>query len=155
MKEGGWALLDNPFKEQQTFSGLLIALALTNNWDTDLTKNTEVFLVKRADGSVQRVYMVGDLGASFGRFDDPPKKWMLNEYRKDKLISRVEPGAGVLNYRAFGTPPTRIPMEHARWFAKMASQLSRIQVKAASTRPGRSPPKSTASSTYSCPRWPN
>jgi hypothetical protein len=130
-KEGGWTLAANPFKDQQAFSGLLILLALTNNWDTDLDKNTEIFTVKQPDGSVQRLYMVGDLGASFGRFDKPPKKWMLDEYRKDKLIATVEPDAIVLNYRAYGTPPTRIPMEHARWFAKMASQLTRVQVRAA------------------------
>jgi hypothetical protein len=95
--------------------------------------------VKQPDGSVKRVYMVGDLGASFGRFDNPPKKWMIDEYRKDKLIAKVEPGAIVLNYRAYGTPPTRIPMEHARWFAKMASQLSRVQVKAAFDAAGTPP----------------
>lgn len=138
-KVGGWALLDNPFKDQPSFSGLLILLALTNNWDTDLTKNTEVFNVKQADGSVKQVYMVGDLGASFGRFDDPPKKWMLDQYRKDKLIASVEPDAIVLNYRAYGTPPTRIPMAHARWFMKMASQLTRAQVKAAFDAAGTPP----------------
>jgi hypothetical protein len=56
---------------------------------------------------------------------------MLDQYRKDKLIASASPDAIVLNYRAYGTPPTRIPMAHARWFAKMASQLTRVQVKAA------------------------
>ena len=130
-KVGGWALLHNPFTKEPAFSGLLVLLALTNNWDTDLTKNTEVFAHKKADGTIEHVYMVGDLGGTFGRFDNPPKKWMLNEYKKDKLIASVEPDAIVLNYRAYGTPPTRIPMEHARWFAKYTRQLTRTQVKAA------------------------
>ena len=138
-KVGGWALVDNPFKDSPQFSGLLIMLALTNNWDTDLTKNTELFSVKHADGTTEQVYMVGDLGASFGRFDDPPKKWMLDQYRQDKLIERVEPDAIILNYRAYGTPPKRIPMEHARWFAKMSSQLTRDQVKAAFDAAGTPP----------------
>lgn len=138
-KVGGWALLDNPFKDQPAFSGLLILLALTNNWDTDLTKNTEIFNHKKPDGSVEQIYMVGDLGASFGRFDDPPKKWMLDQYRKDKLIDKVEAGAIVLNYRAYGTPPRRIPIEHARWFARMSSRLSRAQVKAAFDAAGTAP----------------
>ncbi len=138
-KTGGWALADNPFKDSPEFSGLLIMLALTNNWDTDLTKNTELFTVKRPDGSVEQVYMVGDLGASFGRFDDPPKKWMLDQYKQDKLIESVAPDAIVLNYRAYGTPPKRIPMEHARWFVKMSSQLTRDQVKAAFDAAGTPP----------------
>ena len=138
-KVGGWALLDNPFKNEPSFSGLLVLLALTNNWDTDLTKNTELFTHKKPDGTLEQVYMVGDLGGTFGRFDDPPKKWMLNEYKKDKLIASVEPDAIVLNYRAYGTPPTRIPMEHARWFAKYTKQLSRAQVKAAFDAAGTLP----------------
>ena len=138
-KVGGWALLDNPFKNDRAFSGLLVLLALTNNWDTDLTKNTEVFTHKKPDGTVETIYMVGDLGAAFGRFYDPPKKWMLDQYRKDKLIAKVEPDAIVLNYRAYGTPPTRIPMEHARWFAKYTMQLSRAQVKAAFDAAGTPP----------------
>ena len=138
-KVGGWALLDNPFRNEPSFSGLLILLALTNNWDTDLTRNTELFNHKKPDGSIEQIYMVGDLGASFGRFDDPPKKWMLDQYRKDKLIEKVEADAIVLNYRAYGTPPKRIPMEHARWFAKMSSKLTRGQVKAAFDAAGTLP----------------
>ena len=130
-KIGGWTLAHNPFTNEPAFSGLLVLLALTNNWDTDLTKNTEVFAHKKPDGTIEHIYMVGDLGAAFGRFDSPPKKWMLDQYRKDKLIASVQPDAIILNYRAYGTPPTRIPMEHARWFAKLTSQLSRAQVKAA------------------------
>lgn len=129
---GEWSLTANPFSGSRELSGLIILLALTNNWDTEATKNTEIFTFRQADGSTRQLYMASDLGAAFGRFDpESPIKWNLEEYRKDKLIASVEPDAIVLNYRAYGTPPTRIPMAHARWFVSMASELSRAQVRRA------------------------
>lgn len=132
MVEGeGWAIASNPFTGTKEMSGLLILFALINNWDTDLAKNQAVYAVT-TDNGVEQWYIADDIGASFGRFlESSPIKWNLAEYRKDKLIATVEPDAIVLNYRAYGTPPTRIPMEHARWFAAMASQLTRDQVKRA------------------------
>ena len=129
---GEWALKANPFSGTRELSGLIILLALTNNWDTDATKNTEIFTFRQPDGTTRELYMASDLGASFGRFvQESPIKWNLEEYRKDKLIASVEPDAIVLNYRAYGTPPTRIPIEHARWFASMAKDLTRAQVRRA------------------------
>lgn len=127
VKGDGWAFASNPFVGTQELSGLIIMQALINNWDTDLDKNQAIYTIGN-----EQWYLADDIGASFGRFaQESPSKWNLAEYRKDKLIARVERDAVVLNYRAYGTPPTRIPMAHARWFAGLASQLTRVQVKAA------------------------
>lgn len=127
----GWPLSGNPFDGTKEMSGLLLLFALINNWDTDLAKNQAIYTVT-TDAGTEQWYMADDIGASFGRFDErSPIKWNLDEYRKDKLIARVEPDAIVLNYRAYGTPPTRVPMAHARWFASMASQLTEAQVRKA------------------------
>ena len=137
---GEWNLRANPFSGTRELSGLLILLALTNNWDTEATSNTEIFTFRQPDGTTRQLYMASDLGASFGRFDpESPIKWNLEEYRKDKLIAGVEPNAIVLNYRAYGTPPTRIPMAHARWFVSMAADLSRGQVRRAFAAAGTPP----------------
>jgi hypothetical protein len=140
MIEGeGWSLTANPFAGTKELSGLIILFALTNNWDTDLDKNQAVYDVT-TDHGLERWYIADDIGASFGRFvQESPIKWNLAEYQKDKLIARVEPDAIVLNYRAYGTPPTRIPMEHARWFAGMASQLTEAQVRRAFEAAGTPP----------------
>ena len=132
MVEGeGWPLSGNPFDGTKEMSGLLLLFALMNNWDTDLAKNQAVYTVT-TDAGTEQWYVADDVGATFGRFDErAPIKWNLDEYRKDKLIARVEPDAIVLNYRAYGMPPTRVPMEHARWFVSMASQLSEAQVRKA------------------------
>ena len=132
MVEGeGWPLAGNPFDGKKEMSGLLILFALINNWDTDLAKNQSVYTVTTGSG-VQHWYIADDIGAAFGRFElSSPVKWNLAEYRKDKLIAAVEKDAIVLNYRAYGTPPTKVPMAHARWFASLASQLTAAQVKKA------------------------
>ncbi|MEX2273669.1 MAG: hypothetical protein WD690_19540 [Vicinamibacterales bacterium] len=135
----GWALASNPFAGSKELSGLVILFALINNWDTDLDRNQAVYAVTTAKG-VEQWYIADDIGASFGRFDlESPIKWNLAEYRKDKLIASVEPDAIVLNYRAYGTPPTRIPIDHARWFAKMASELTPAQVRRAFEAAGTPP----------------
>lgn len=135
----GWALTGNPFDGTREMSGLLLLFALTNNWDTDLAKNQAVYAVT-TDAGPEHWYIADDIGATFGRFDErSPIKWNLDEYRKDKLIARVEPDAIVLNYRAYGTPPTRVPMEHARWFVSMASPLTDAQVRKAFDAAGAPP----------------
>jgi hypothetical protein len=123
MVEGkGWPLSGNPFDGTKEMSGLLLLFALINNWDTDLAKNQAIYTVTTDAGSEQW-YVADDIGASFGRFEErSPIKWNVAEYRKDKLIARVEGDAIVLNYRAYGTPPTRVPME---------SQLTEAQVRKA------------------------
>lgn len=140
MVEGeGWALSGNPFDGTKEMSGLLLLFALINNWDTDLAKNQAIYAVT-TDTGTEQWYIADDIGATFGRFDErSPIKWKLDEYRKDKLIARVEPDGIVLNYRAYGTPPTRVPMDHARWFVSMASQLTEAQVRKAFEAAGAPP----------------
>jgi hypothetical protein len=131
---GGWAFDATPFSGRQELSGLIILMALINNWDTATDTNKEILQVTTPGGVVEQWYIVQDLGASFGRFKGPsgtPIKWTLAEFQKDNLIASVDGNTIVLNYPAFGTPPTRIPIEHARWFADLAGRLTDVQMRAA------------------------
>jgi hypothetical protein len=139
VEQRGWTLDDNPFTGTRELSGLLTLFAITNNWDTDFAKNQAVFAVATERGVEDR-YMAVDIGATFGRFDpDAPIKWNLEEYRQDRLIAAIEPDAITLNYRAYGTPSARVPMEHARWFAAMARDLAPSQVRMAFEAAGTPP----------------
>jgi hypothetical protein len=132
VKGEGWALANNPFVDSKELSGLIILFALMNNWDTDLDRNQTIYAITNDKGAVEHWYLADDVGASFGRFDlQSPIKWNLDEYRKDKLIATADDDAIELNYRAYGTPQTRIPMAHARWFVKMAQDLTPAQVRRA------------------------
>jgi hypothetical protein len=131
---GAWAFATNPFVGRRELSGLIILMALVNNWDTADDINKEILLVQKPDGTNTRWYIVADLGASFGRFKGPqgtPIKWSLADYEKDPLVQRVEGDTLILDYQAFGTPPTKVPVEHARWFSELIGRLSDEQIIAA------------------------
>ena len=138
----GWAFTANPFTGTRELSGLIILMAMINNWDTADTKNQEVLVVKTPQGAVERWYAATDLGASFGRFKGPqgtPIKWTLSEYERDPLVVDVQGETLVLHYQAYGTPVTRLPLEHARWFANLVERLSEDQVRSAFKAAGATP----------------
>jgi hypothetical protein len=140
-ESGGWSFASNPFVGRPELSGLIILMALVNNWDTADTTNKEILTVK-APNTVERWYIVQDLGASFGRFKGPqgtPIKWSLADYQKDPLIARTEGDSIILDYQAYGTPPVKIPTEHARWFANLVGRLSDVQIRAAFAAGGATP----------------
>ena len=60
-KVENWSWLDNPFRGTREFNGLLVMMALINNWDLK-ESNNKVYV---ADN--ERHYLVSDLGASFGK----------------------------------------------------------------------------------------
>lgn len=142
VKGEGWAFASNPFVGTKESSGLIILMALINNWDTADTKNQEILNVKTPDGTTEQWFVAQDVGASFGRFKGPqgtPIKWNLAEYQKDPLVAGVEGDTLVLDYQAFGTPPTRVPLDHARWFAGLIGRLNEDQVRAAFRAGGATP----------------
>ena len=64
-----WSWYDNPFVATQPFKGLIAANVILNNWDWK-TSNNKVYEVDDA-GRASRLYMVRDLGASFGKTSFP------------------------------------------------------------------------------------
>jgi hypothetical protein len=131
---GGWSLASNPFVGQRELSGLIILMALLNNWDTQQERNTRTFRVSAPSRPLEDWYVAKDLGASFGRFVGPqgtPIKWFLASYQKDGLIEKVEGGAVHLIYPTFDAPLDPIPAEHAQWFANLVGRLTPAQIRRA------------------------
>jgi hypothetical protein len=70
-----WSWYDNPFVGTQPFRGLIVAQLIFNNWDWK-TSNNKIYVVSNNGGS-RRIYMVRDLGASFGKARQSPIfKWL-------------------------------------------------------------------------------
>ena len=67
---GDWAWRENPFAHTRPFKGLVVANLIINNWDWK-TSNNKIYDLVSPDGTVERRYMVRDLGASFGKSDAP------------------------------------------------------------------------------------
>jgi hypothetical protein len=139
---GKWSFQDNPFVGTKELSGLILMMALINNWDTELDRNMDVMAVKKADGGIEHWYIVKDLGAAFGSYRGPkgtPIKWHLPSFQKEPWLKGVKGGDLILHYRAYGTPPDRVPVEHARWFLGLMGRVTEHQIRDALKAAGATP----------------
>jgi hypothetical protein len=138
-----WAFDQNPFAGTKELSGLLLVTALINNWDNK-PENTAIDLVKREDGTVEERYLLSDLGASFGRMAGPPSwtpapsRWSVEHYGEQPFVKGVNGDSVVLHFEG-QVPLPPIPLEHARWFAALAGQLTVDQLRGAFIAAGADP----------------
>ena len=140
--EEEWTFQQNPFAGTQELSGLLILMTMLNNWDIRGAANNEVIRFTTPGGAQERRYLVGDLGATFGRMGGPisnRSKWVLADYKSEGFIEKVEEGIVHLDYDGFDSKMDRVPIAHARWFAALAAQLTPEQVRRAFLAAGASP----------------
>jgi hypothetical protein len=98
-KDGEWHWRKNPFYGTREWNGLRVMMALVNNWDLK-DENNAIYDDKE---SGKQLYMVTDLGASFGttgyKLGAGRGKGDLGYYKHSKFISHVH-GDNV----DFGTP---------------------------------------------------
>jgi hypothetical protein len=144
-KVGDWAWRDDPFIRTREWNGLRVMMALINNWDLK-DDNNEIF----DDGS-QRLYLVKDLGASFGTTGYNPRqttsKGNLHNYEHSHFITKT-----TTEYVDFAVPSRpailvffnpreffprmkmrwigkRVPRNDARWMGQMLAKLSPSQIR--------------------------
>ncbi|MEX2270965.1 MAG: hypothetical protein WD690_05815 [Vicinamibacterales bacterium] len=120
-----WTFANNPFAGSKELSGLAILMTMLGNWDIQGTRNNRILEVGQEDH-----YFVSDLGATFGKmgaFPAPRSKWNLEDFQKEEFIEKVEDGRVDLDYEGYGGI-NEVPIEHARWFAGLASQLTDRQL---------------------------
>lgn len=161
-KIGIWSWRNSPFNATREWNGLRVLMALINNWDLK-DENNAIYEKKLGRGSneVQRIYMVTDLGASFGdvRLTRHPQisKGNPELFEQSKFIDRING-----DYVDFDVPhrPSRIvfvnpheyfsrlkldwigkhiPRSDARWIGQLLAQLSPRQIGDAFRAAGYSP----------------
>lgn len=140
--EDEWTFRENPFVGQQELSGLMILMTMLNNWDIRGEANNAVVRAATPNGAQERRYLVGDLGATFGRMGgriSNHSKWNLEDYQAEGFIEKVEDGVVHLDYDGIESDMDRVPLEHARWFASLVSQLTHDQVRRAFEAAGAVP----------------
>jgi hypothetical protein len=158
--EGDWKWKENPFTGTREFNGLRVVMALINNWD--LKDNNNKIIAR--DG--QQIYLVSDLGASFGStgrsVTQTDSKGNAGVYSESKFIASVTPKGVNFNF------PTRpalinvfqlsdfvsrenmewigknIPVADARWIGQILSRLSTRQIEEAFATAGFSPKETGA-----------
>ena len=142
-KIGTWSWFKNPFVGTRELNGLRVLMALINNTDLKADNNS----IYDEEG-VERRYVVGDLGATFGRTGSIVSQSMGNlpDYSDAKFIKRIR--AEDVDFVMHNRPPflfilalpyyigrTRmqeivkhIPRRDVKWIGGLLSQLSDRQV---------------------------
>jgi hypothetical protein len=161
-KEGAWKWKRDPFTGRREFNGLRVMMALINNWDV---KDVNNLIYEKADGpsgAPEEIYMVKDLGASFGTpgfVRGDRAKGDLQSYSHSKFITKTTG-----DYVSFETPARpslavlvnpfdymyrmrlrwvgrKIPRSDVKWMGSMLARLSPKQVRAAFRAAGYSEPE--------------
>lgn len=124
-----WDLEDNPFTGSRELAGLKIMAMLLNNWDAR-PGNTRILRVPVANGIEER-FVLSDLGTGFGKISGRPTRWNLSDYKNSDFIRGTVGEALVFCHGLDMQPPLSVPLDHARWFSQLASQLTPRQVRKA------------------------
>ncbi len=151
-KLGIWHWCGNPFAATREYNGLRVMMALINNWDLK-DENNSIYREKSPPdfASHEELYMVSDLGASFGTtgrsWPAHKSKGNLESYRRSIFIRAVRtddvdlgtPTRPALFY-VVGLPEfarrlelrwigRNIPRSDAKWIGKLLVQLSADQIR--------------------------
>ena len=142
-----WKWRQNVFTGTRELNGLRVMMAVINNWDL-LDENNAVYAEK---GSPDRIYMISDLGASFGTagasWPLSKSKGNLASYRHSKFITKTKPE--YVSFEEPGPPslmwffylkdyfrrwPMRwigrdVPRADAKWIGDLLGQLSSDQIR--------------------------
>jgi hypothetical protein len=96
-REGEWDWEDNPFVGTRELRGLVVMMAMINNWDLK-TSNNKVY--EKNGASPARLYVVKDLGDSFGRSVRIFTGTLNNveEFQREGFIRRVDGDRVELHY---------------------------------------------------------
>jgi len=155
-----WHWRNDPFSGTRELNGLRIMMALINNWDLK-DANNAIYDEKRPGRPDERIYMVSDLGASFGTAwldrTHEKSKGNLYWYSRTKFINKIHDGFvnfedprrpamivlfnpheffSRLDLRWIGRD---IPRADAKWMGGLLAQLSDHQIRDAFRACGYTP----------------
>jgi hypothetical protein len=132
-----WKWDDNPFSGTKQLRGLIILMALLNNWDIKDTNNKVLRVRGEGEGRDELQYIVSDLGATFGRVKtDIPVVWRIRrnrndpaDYSQDPFLEEVKGDRVFLFYKGKRQDLfDDLRVGEARWLASLLSKLSAGQI---------------------------
>ncbi len=125
-----WDWKSNPFAGKRELNGLLVMMALLNNWDLKTTNNV-VLQTTNADGASESRYVVSDLGATFGKTGGPishsrnePEKYIKTKFVEGEDRGRVKFGYHGKQSDLFN----QVTLADAKWIGGLLAQLSDKQL---------------------------
>jgi hypothetical protein len=139
---GLWTWENNPFVGSRELEGLKVLMLVMNNWDLKVVNNKVVRPSKKSgEDTDERIYYVGDLGATFGKTGslahemhlpgDPPAgtKDKPSQYAHQAFIDKVSDGTVRFHYKGKDQSTIKgIRVENAKWMGDMLARLSEKQL---------------------------
>lgn len=126
-----WSWNDNPFRQSKELKGLIVLMALINNWDLK-DSNNKILVVPGGEGGQSELhYIISDLGATFGKTGNfiTHNRNAPQDFLNSKFVERVEGGSVIFGYHGKNKELMRgITVEDARWIADLLSKLSDQQI---------------------------
>jgi hypothetical protein len=132
-----WKWKKNPFVWSKEMQGLIVMMALFNNWDIKDTNNKILQVRGEQTGRPELRYIISDLGASFGKVKlDVPGFWRLarsrnkpDDYRDSGFVEDVKRGQVLFFYQGKSQDLfDDIKVEEARWIGEWLARLSDQQI---------------------------
>lgn len=123
-----WSWTDNPFKGTREMSGLIVMMALVNNWDLKDANNKIIYM---PDGGGELRYVISDLGATFGKTGGPitHSRNEPEKYIKTGFVEKIEGNLVRFDYHGKNSGLfENISTEDAKWIGDLLSQLSERQI---------------------------
>jgi hypothetical protein len=126
---GDWSWQQNPFVGTKPYQGLLVILRMFEGNDLK-NSNNSLYRHTRPDGSVERWYVVRDIGNAMGntgRYDSDKNNASL--FEKQPLIGGVHNGFVVFPYSGWHQElyRNRITPDDVRWASDLLSRLTDAQ----------------------------
>jgi hypothetical protein len=133
----GWKWKDNPFVWTKPMQGLIIMMALLNNWDIKDANNKILQVRSEETGRTELRYIISDLGATFGKVKlDVPGFWRIarnrnepGDYRRSGFVEDVKNGQVFFFYKGKSQELfDDIKIDEARWIGNLLARLSDLQI---------------------------
>ncbi len=132
-----WKWTDNPFAWTKEMQGLIVMMALLNNWDIKDTNNKILRVKNEQTGANELRYIISDLGATFGKVKlDVPGFWRLarsrnkpGDFADSGFIEDVKKGQVYFYYKGKSQELfDDIKIAEAKWIGGWLSRLSDEQL---------------------------
>lgn len=131
-----WKWTENPFSGTKELRGLIVLMALLNNWDIKDSNNKVLLVRSDMTGKYEYHYVVSDLGATFGRTGSLPLVWRFTrsrnnpaDYKKETFIEEVKGENVFFHYGGKHQDLfDDIRIEESRWIGEWLSRLSDQQL---------------------------
>ena len=127
-----WTWASNPFAGTKELKGLILMMALINNWDLKDSNNKVIYVPASITGGQDELhYILSDLGATFGKTGSFLSRNRNNpkDYAKTKFITGVEGNNLKINYGGKNQGLMNgITVEDAKWLGGLLSKLTDQQL---------------------------